>query len=187
MRRCDAARDRRHLGSRTITAVDDAPAAVGDSYTVTAGATSNIATASGVLVNDTDDDSLHAAIRAVIASGPSHGSLTLNPDGSFSYTPAASFAGTDTFTYVANDGSWSGDATVPMSGNSGPATVVIRVTYGFVNVQNLPPSPGKTVSGGSAVLKCNYDARRHRVELAAVHLVGTCVSAGTAAGCPGDD
>jgi hypothetical protein len=141
--------------ARTITAVDDSPTAVGDSYTVITGATLNIATVSGVLANDTDDDSLHAVIRAVIASGPSHGSLTLNPDGSFSYTPAANFVGSDTFTYVANDGSWSGDATVPMSGNSAPATVVITVTYGFVNVQNLPPSAGKTFSG-SVVLKWQY-------------------------------
>ena len=37
-------------------------------------------------------------------SGPSHGTLTLNADGSFSYTPAADFHGTDTFTYQATDG-----------------------------------------------------------------------------------
>ncbi len=140
---------------RTITAIDDAPVAVGDSYTVSAGATTNIPAVSGVLTNDTDDDSTPPAIRAVIASGPSHGSVTLNTDGSFSYTPAANFAGNDSFTYVANDGSWSGDATVPMSGNSAPATVAILVRYRFVNVQNVPPSAGQTVSDDS-VLKWQY-------------------------------
>jgi VCBS repeat-containing protein len=135
----------------TITAIDDAPIALGESYTGTAGATLNVATATGVLANDTDDDSPHAALRAVVATGPAHGSLTLNSDGSFSYTPAAGFVGTDTFTYVANDGSWSDDATVPMSGNSAPATVTITVTYVFANVQNLPPSAGKSFSGGASV------------------------------------
>ena len=37
-------------------------------------------------------------------SGPAHGSLTLNADGSFTYTPTALYFGTDTFTYQANDG-----------------------------------------------------------------------------------
>jgi VCBS repeat-containing protein len=134
----------------TITAIDDAPIAMADSYTGTAGTTLNVATVSGVLVNDTDDDSPHAAINAAVATGPSHGSLTLNHDGSFSYTPAAGFAGTDSFTYVANDGSWSGDPSVPMSGNSAPATVSITVTYAFVNVQNVPPPSGKTLSGGGS-------------------------------------
>jgi len=35
---------------------------------------------------------------------PSHGSITVNKDGSFTYVPATDFHGTDTFTYVANDG-----------------------------------------------------------------------------------
>src|SRR5262249_12883892 len=39
----------------------------------------------GVLSNDTDPDG--DLLHAVLVTGPSHGSLTLNPDGSFSYTP----------------------------------------------------------------------------------------------------
>ena len=34
----------------------------------------------------------------------SHGSLTLNPNGGFSYTPTAGYVGPDSFTYQANDG-----------------------------------------------------------------------------------
>jgi VCBS repeat-containing protein len=37
-------------------------------------------------------------------TGPSHGSLTLNADGSFTYTPDQDFNGTDTFIYQASDG-----------------------------------------------------------------------------------
>jgi VCBS repeat-containing protein len=140
-----------------ITAVDAAPVVSGESYTATAGVALNVAAASGVLANDTDDDSPHATVRAVVATAPSHGTLTLNPDGSFTYTPAANFVGTDTFTYAANDGPWSTDPTVPLSTNSGPATVTITVIYGFVNVENLPPAPKKTFSSGSsAALKWQW-------------------------------
>jgi hypothetical protein len=44
-------------------------------------------------------------------TGVSNGSLTLNADGSFSYTPNAEFIGTDSFTYKANDGEV--DSTLP--------------------------------------------------------------------------
>src|SRR5439155_14878960 len=59
-------------------------------------------TAPGVLGNDTDVDS--AVLTAVVVTGPSHGALTLNTNGSFTYTPAANFNGPDSFTYKATDG-----------------------------------------------------------------------------------
>src|SRR6185295_8044494 len=55
-----------------------------------------------VLTNDTDADG--DALNAVLVNGPAHGSLTLNADGSFTYTPSADYNGPDSFTYKANDG-----------------------------------------------------------------------------------
>ena len=55
-----------------------------------------------MLANDTDADG--DPLTAVLVTGPSHGTLTLNANGSFTYTPAANYNGTDTFTYRANDG-----------------------------------------------------------------------------------
>ena len=50
---------------------------------------------------------------APIGTKPAHGKLSANPDGSFTYTPAASFTGTDSFTYtVATGGATSEPATV---------------------------------------------------------------------------
>src|SRR5262249_33299932 len=72
--------------------------------------------AAGVLANDTDAEA--QALTALLVSGPAHGSLTFNADGSFTYTPAPFFFGTDSFTYKANAG-------LP---DSNTATVTINVT-----------------------------------------------------------
>ena len=85
----------------TVTAVNDAPVAGNDSYSVDEDATLNVA-APGVLGSDTDVDG--DSLSAVLVSGPSHGVLTLNLDGSFIYTPATDFNGNDAFSYKANDG-----------------------------------------------------------------------------------
>ena len=85
----------------TVTPVNDAPVAVGNSYTTSAGTALTLA-APGVLQNDADIDG--DTLTAVLVGSPSHGTLTLNANGSFTYTPAAGFSGNDTFTYKANDG-----------------------------------------------------------------------------------
>src|SRR5262249_7609817 len=46
----------------------------------------------------------HDALTAALVAGPSNGTVALDPDGSFDYTPNYHFVGTDTFTYKANDG-----------------------------------------------------------------------------------
>jgi VCBS repeat-containing protein len=74
---------------------------VGDAYTTDEDTALNV-TAQGVLANDTDMEG--DALVAALAAGPSNGTLTLNTNGSFSYTPNADYNGTDSFTYVANDG-----------------------------------------------------------------------------------
>jgi VCBS repeat-containing protein len=71
--------------------------------------------AAGVLGNDSDGEG--SALHAVLVSGPAHGTLTLNADGSFTYTPAADYNGADSFTYRANDG----------EADSNVATVAIAV------------------------------------------------------------
>lgn len=39
-----------------------------------------------------------------MVSDVSHGTLALNSDGTFTYTPNAGYVGTDSFTYTADDG-----------------------------------------------------------------------------------
>ncbi|MEM7133726.1 MAG: Ig-like domain-containing protein [Chloroflexota bacterium] len=61
-----------------------------------------IVPAFGVLENDADAD--QDLLSAVIETEPSNGSVQLNLDGSFSYTPTADFVGSDSFAYTAFDG-----------------------------------------------------------------------------------
>ena len=80
-----------------------------------------------VLGNDEDYDEAQPDLRVVVDEGAGprptdYGAVTLRPDGTFTYVPAAGFTGTDTFTYVITDG----EAT------SAPATASVDVT-------NVPP------------------------------------------------
>src|SRR2546425_255231 len=90
-------------GSDTLllTVNNDAPVAVNDRF-ATDEDTALTITAPGVLGNDTDVDS--PVLTAVVVTGPGHGALALNANGSFSYTPAANFNGSDSFTSPAHHG-----------------------------------------------------------------------------------
>src|SRR3954469_10546376 len=107
----------------TVTPVNDAPVAHDDSYTLNHD-TSLTITAAGVLANDSDLEG--DPLSALLVSGPAHGSLSLTSDGAFTYTPAANFSGTDSFTYKANDGQTDSNvATVNLtitSANHAPVT-----------------------------------------------------------------
>src|SRR4029079_16763791 len=85
----------------TVVAVNDAPVAANDTAVLAEDTTLTVA-APGVLGNDTDVEG--DLLNAAVVSGPLHGTLTLNSNGSLSYTPAANYNGPDSFTYKANDG-----------------------------------------------------------------------------------
>lgn len=85
-----------------VTPVNDAPVGTSDSYTVNEEQTLVVAMESGVLSNDIDVDG--DSLNAVLESSPTHGTLELNADGSFTYVPAENFSGTDSFSYHAGDG-----------------------------------------------------------------------------------
>jgi hypothetical protein len=80
---------------------NDPPVAVPDAYVFTADAPL-IDAARGVLANDTDPEG--DALKAELVKGPDKGTLKLNADGSFTYTPNPGFSGEDSFTYRALDG-----------------------------------------------------------------------------------
>ncbi len=103
------------LGNAILAMSGNPPTAAPDIYNVYEGQLLQIA-APGVLANDTDPDS--DPLTAVLVNGPSHAdSFNLNSNGSFTYTSEAGYTGSDSFTYMANDGPF----------NSNEATVTIAV------------------------------------------------------------
>jgi VCBS repeat-containing protein len=85
----------------TVTSINKPPIAFVDSYTATEDIVLSVAV-SGVLSNDMDMEG--DILTAVLDSDVTTGTLTLNSNGSFVYTPTLNFCGTDSFSYHAHDG-----------------------------------------------------------------------------------
>jgi VCBS repeat-containing protein len=96
-----------------VLPVNDAPVTADDGYGVDEDVVLTVDAGSGVLVNDLDVEL--DSLTAVLVSDVSSGSLALAADGSFVYTPAADFAGVDSFTYRATDSEPGSVATVTLS------------------------------------------------------------------------
>ncbi|MEA3296846.1 MAG: cadherin-like domain-containing protein, partial [candidate division Zixibacteria bacterium] len=113
-----------------------APVAVDDSYTVESGGDLIVTTANGVLANDTDADS--DALTCALGDGCQHGSLAIEPNGSFGYYSYTNFTGIDTFTYYVSDG----------NGGTDTGTVTITVTEAGINNAPVAVDDGYSLEGG---------------------------------------
>jgi hypothetical protein len=99
-----------------VTAAPNAPPTAADDGSLTTSVNTPLGVgAPGVLGNDGDPDNGPSSLTARNASDPAHGTVTLNADGSFTYTPDQDFTGTDTFTYEAFDGADASTATVTIT------------------------------------------------------------------------
>ncbi|HKO59437.1 MAG TPA: Ig-like domain-containing protein, partial [Thermoanaerobaculia bacterium] len=127
----------------TVSPVNDAPIAVNDVYNVNEGGTLTVL-APGVLGNDTDVDTPIGSLTAVLVSGPAHGSLTLNPNGSVTYIHDGSETTSDSFTYKASDGtSFSNVATVTIIvAPVNDAPVANPDSYTFAKGTHVVAAPG---------------------------------------------
>jgi hypothetical protein len=88
----------------TIRASNQPPTAVTDTYIVEYNTALNVSAANGLLANDTDDYTPRANLGVIGNSTPSSGSVVVNANGSFVYTPALNYTGPATFTYTVQDG-----------------------------------------------------------------------------------
>jgi uncharacterized repeat protein (TIGR01451 family) len=141
---CDAA-----VVSIDVQAVNEAPVAAVDSYSTGQEATLSVA-APGVLGNDADPDG--DALAANLVSGPAHGALTLNADGSFSYNPDGEYSGLDSFSYEACDpGQLCDGATVTID--------VLAVNEPPVAVDDSYSTDEDTVLPGENVMADNGNGR----------------------------
>ncbi len=117
-----------------VTPVNDPPVANPDNITTPEDTPVVIA----VLSNDSDVDGDALTINTNFTQ-PANGSVVLNPNGTFTYTPGLDFAGTDTFSYSVRD---------PSGAMSAPTTVT-------VNVGDVNDAP---VAG----TRCRHHQRGHR-------------------------
>ena len=123
-----------------ITPINDAPVAGNNTYQ-TRKATRVDTPAPGLLQNDTDVDS--TSLTAVLRRQPYHGTLTLQANGAFRYTPKVGFAGTDTFVYRAADGDLeSADATVSITVSADPPDPDNNVRAAGVGTIPVPGGQG---------------------------------------------
>jgi hypothetical protein len=83
-------------------ATNHVPAVWADAYAVQQGSILNVPGITGLLANDSDGDGDTLGVTG--ATMPAQGALSVQPNGSFSYTPPANFSGTVSFSYRATDG-----------------------------------------------------------------------------------
>ncbi len=129
-------------GNNGVVVAFSVPQAANDTYTTQEDQPIGVPVP-GVLGNDTDLDG--DSLTAVLNTDVTHGSLTLQANGSFSYTPDPDFNGTDTFTYFASDGfAHSSTATVTITVapvNDNPVAVNDTYVTGR-NTTLHSPAPG---------------------------------------------
>ncbi|MET3761790.1 VCBS repeat-containing protein [Sphingomonas sp. UYEF23] len=110
----------------TVTPVNDAPVAANDSTTTN----EDVPVTFAVLPNDSDVDGDTLVVSA--ATSP-NGTVTINADGTLTFTPAANFNGATTISYTISDG------------NGGRSTATVAVTVAAVNDAPVAnPSTGTT-------------------------------------------
>jgi VCBS repeat-containing protein len=136
----------------TINPINDPPVAGPDSGTATEDVLLSVA-APGLKANDSDVESTTTSLTASLFSQAAHGAATVNANGSWSYTPAANYSGSDSFTYRVFDG----------AAFSSPGTVTITVTpvndAPVADADSYAPKEDQplVVAAGSGVLAGDVD------------------------------
>ncbi|MEM7476835.1 MAG: Ig-like domain-containing protein [Planctomycetota bacterium] len=93
-----------------VTDPNVAPEGANDFYSMPEDEALNILVEEGVLANDFDANQDELTVELMDLT--EHGTVELQPDGSFSYTPDPDFYGTDAFTYRISDGAKQSDLVV---------------------------------------------------------------------------
>ncbi|MBE1299966.1 MAG: tandem-95 repeat protein [Alteromonadaceae bacterium] len=130
--------------SVTISVVNaqDLPIAEDDSYAVDEDTTLTVSAEEGLLTNDSDPEGQALSVTSTITL-PANGDVSINLDGSFSYTPNSDFNGADTFTYQVSDsagGTATGNVSISINQiNDAPVAVDDTVSVAESSSQTLTP------------------------------------------------
>jgi hypothetical protein len=113
----------------SLDSVTVSPLVASNNYTTARNTTLNVP-APGVLASDVGPYS--AALSATALTTPAHGTLALNTNGGFIYTPATNYTGPDAFIYQASDGA-------NVLGNAWVAISVTTTPVAMLAPANPPP------------------------------------------------
>jgi len=112
-------------------------------------------------ISDADNDPL----TADLVTGAGHGTVAMNPDGTYSYTPQAGYIGDDTFTYSATDGEIGAEP--------------VQSTF-TITMTNTPPTPETDVAATTQgvpvvinVLANDPDPEGHPLKVSSFTYTGT--------------
>ncbi|HEX6223076.1 MAG TPA: DUF2341 domain-containing protein, partial [Chryseolinea sp.] len=119
----------------TVLPLNDAPNAVADFYSTS----SNTSVAANLRSNDTDADGNPMTVSSTPAVAPTLGSVVINTDGTFTYTPNGNSTGTDTFTYEICDNG---------NDNGVPAP---KCSHAVVTITINPPNSEYNIVGNNSI------------------------------------
>ncbi|MDJ0927012.1 MAG: tandem-95 repeat protein, partial [Gammaproteobacteria bacterium] len=123
----------------TINPINDLPVAAGEAMAVDEDAAlSGVPGVNDLLLNDTDVDGDPLSVSTTPVTSPANGTLVLNSDGTFTYTPNANFNGADSFAYQITDG------------NGGTSQAIVNISVNPVNDAPIAGSDAMSVVGGVA-------------------------------------
>jgi VCBS repeat-containing protein len=132
----------------TVNPVNDAPVADGPITTGGILEDGSFSHSLAIFATDADNDPLTYSV----VSGPAHGALSLNSDGSFTYTPDANYNGSDSFTWKANDGTADSNVSTWVLGIS-PVNDLPVASFGSASTNE-----DTTVSGSAHATDVDNDA-----------------------------
>ncbi|PAV46622.1 hypothetical protein CK486_17640, partial [Pseudomonas sp. HAR-UPW-AIA-41] len=141
----------------TVAPVNDAPTS-GPLFMNTV---EDIAANGTIITRDVDGGTLTYSIAT--GNGPQHGTVTLNPDGTFSYLPAKDYNGTDAFTVTIDDG------------NGGVTTSLVNITIQPFNDapetanQSKTTNEDQSVSGQIIASDVDGDSLSYAIQSGATH------------------
>ena len=119
-----------------------APVALDDGYDAFHAETLDVPAASGVLNNDSDADG--DATWAELLTGPAHGTLDFQPDGSFTYDADGDYLGPDTFTYKALSEQQSAELVFDIDQGASSVTInaTLNTSFGSPSASDTTPVAG---------------------------------------------
>ncbi len=140
----------------TVNAVNDAPVLLPD----ISPAERNKLSTGNILVGDLDPDTTQLVVNTVPVSGPLHGTVVIDSEGNYTYTPNLNFVGEDSVTFEVCD---SGR---PLPGLCVTSTLVITVTDPHAGVIFVPEGFSPNGNGVNDTFEILYTgAERIQLEI----------------------